>query len=86
MSILTNREIAVIRALIKEALSKYEEDQQEDIFITPAECKRLLNVSDTTLWKLRCNPDSGIEFTKHGRVILYKRSSVINYLNQNVVK
>jgi hypothetical protein len=71
--------IEEIKKALTEILSQYF--PQKTSWIDKSEAKRLLGIkSDTTLFDLR--EDNVIRFTRHGRIIMYDKDSLTEYLEK----
>ena len=68
--------------LVEQVLTKIE-PKQPDKWISKEEALRLLQIKDTSLWKLRT--EGRIRYTQPSRkVLLYDRDSIMQYLEQHV--
>ncbi|WP_075343110.1 DNA-binding protein [Tenacibaculum agarivorans] len=76
-------------ALLEKVISYFETREgreNEEIWIDTEAAKKMLSIkSDTTLFKLRS--EGKIEFSQPSRkIILYKKASIIKYLEDNSYK
>lgn len=60
--------------------SKIENSLYIEERISVKETCQILRCSEVTLWKLR--KEGTLHFTKHKRTIRFKKSDILNYLNQ----
>ena len=68
---------------MKEAIRESRQERQE--WISATEAKQLLGIkSKSKLQQLRDQAE--IKFSQHGRIIRYSRSSIMEFLNKNVIK
>lgn len=67
--------------LLQEAkANKSENLLLEEECITVKDACRILGCSEVHLWKLR--KEGTIPFTKHNRTIRFKKTDILNYINQ----
>lgn len=68
-----------IKKALTEILNQYF--PKKTTWIDKTEAKQLLGIkSDTTLFDLR--DQNAIRFTRHGRIIMYDRDSLLDYLEK----
>ncbi|NQY10609.1 MAG: helix-turn-helix domain-containing protein [Flavobacteriales bacterium] len=75
--------------LLEEIIQRMEQTinklKENDIYLTTSEAKKLLGIkSKSKLQQLR--DDCEIAFSQHGRIIMYCKKSLIDFLNRHVVK
>lgn len=74
--------LELTETIVKRILEQQKEKSLPE-YISAAEAKKLLQVSDTTLWKMRS--ENLISYSQHKRKILYSRSSIISFLEKSKV-
>ena len=75
-----------IKSMVEEILREFGAKPNEQIWLTSDQAKSLLNVKTTQLYLLRQDASNGIIYTQPSRkVILYRKDSLLEYLNRNIV-
>ncbi len=82
--LLSNAEVERIRIIVETILLEKGIDPNEEIWVNSSRAKQLLSCQNTTLWKLRNDPSTGIETSKTGKTILYRKSTLIAFIENNV--
>ncbi|MCB9448651.1 MAG: helix-turn-helix domain-containing protein [Flavobacteriales bacterium] len=76
-----------VREAVKEIMQELTVKNDGDEWLSRDEAMQILGIkSKTTLQKLRDDPESKIVFSKNGRIIKYRKTSLYEYLQRHIVE
>lgn len=79
-------DVTTIQSIVDAYLIKKEQDPNEEIWVNGNRAQEILGVKTTQLYLLRNDPSNGIVFSQPSRkVIMYRKDSLLEYLNRNIV-
>ena len=84
--VFTKTEVEDLQIMIETYLRANGYDPEEEIWVDGKRAQEILGVKTTQLYLLRNDPSNGIVFSQPSRkVIMYRKDSLHEYLNRNIV-